>query len=198
MQPYTFVGIVLLVGAAVLHSGPDQETQAEKIARLIKQLGHDKFAMREAASKALLAIGEPAVEALRKATVSGDAEVCTRATQILAIFHTRGCESELAKWTGSWEAAGGVWMKVNADRWSSGTPTWGPVSGTIRVIELRPKYALAVMSVHEGPSKGQICRAIFRLEGDTLHYCGTYGPEYPIEFKNGGNFYFVVFKRVKQ
>ena len=27
-----------------------------------------------------------------------------------------------------------------------------------------------------GPTRGQVCRAIYRLDDDRLRYCGTYGP----------------------
>jgi hypothetical protein len=47
-------------------AGPGKETEAERIARLVKQLGDDDFAKREAGSKELDDIGEPADPALRK------------------------------------------------------------------------------------------------------------------------------------
>src|SRR6266571_2059045 len=46
-----------------------------EIVRLIKQLGSDKFKEREAASKRLAEIGEPALDALDKAATSNDLEV---------------------------------------------------------------------------------------------------------------------------
>ena len=54
------------------------------IARLVKQLGDDDFDQREAASKALTKVGEPALEVLRKAAASsGDVEVRHRAGQLI-------------------------------------------------------------------------------------------------------------------
>jgi bilin biosynthesis protein len=44
------------------------------IDRLVKQLGSDKFSERQKAREQLDAIGEPALESLRKASASGDAE----------------------------------------------------------------------------------------------------------------------------
>jgi hypothetical protein len=58
-------------------------SQAAGIARLIGQLGSVKFDEREAASKALAALGRPARQALTRATRSGDAEVRTRARRLL-------------------------------------------------------------------------------------------------------------------
>ena len=56
---------------------------AETIRNLIKELGDEAFEKREAADKALAAIGEPALELLKKAAVdSPDAEVRQRAGQL--------------------------------------------------------------------------------------------------------------------
>jgi len=60
------------------------------IARLIGQLGSEKFSEREAAGEALLAIGEPALKALRQAAAtSEDAEIRRRATTLVAVIRKR-------------------------------------------------------------------------------------------------------------
>jgi hypothetical protein len=56
---------------------------AADVERLVQQLGSDRYAEREAASKALAEIGEPAMKPLRKAASSDDAEVRRRAKQLL-------------------------------------------------------------------------------------------------------------------
>jgi len=77
----------LLLSAVV--GGEDAKTAAPmktaaEIERLIEQLGSDQFGEREAASKALEAIGEPALDALRKAaTGSSDAEIRQRAEDLV-------------------------------------------------------------------------------------------------------------------
>ena len=69
-------------------SAPNQKTTAEKtdektIRALITQLGDDSFEKREAATKALAAIGLPAFELLRKAAASGaDQELRERAAKL--------------------------------------------------------------------------------------------------------------------
>ena len=74
------IGLLLLAPcASVLADDPRQE-----IAGLIKQLGHEEFSQREAATKALAEIGEPALDALRQATTSEDREVRYRASQIVS------------------------------------------------------------------------------------------------------------------
>lgn len=60
------------------------EARSQRIADLIRQLSHDEFAKRQAASKELEAIGEPALAALRKAAESSDSvEARQRAEQII-------------------------------------------------------------------------------------------------------------------
>lgn len=59
-----------------------QPGEAE-VRRLIRQLGSADFAEREAAVKALRALGEEALPALKKASVDKDPELKRRATQLL-------------------------------------------------------------------------------------------------------------------
>jgi hypothetical protein len=195
----TAVGALLAAAADNLRGGPGKETEPDRVRRLIEQLGDTRFAKREAASKELSAIGEPALPALRKAAASADdGERRRRAEQLIRLLAERAARRELAKWEGSWETADGVWMKFNGDQWSSGTPTFGPVSGTIQMIEVREKIVLANLIVEAGPTKGGLVLAIFRLEGDRFDYCGTYTGARPTEFKNGGNYYHASFKRGKK
>ncbi len=87
------LGMILLVGALTWHprlgatNPPVQEkspspqdkkdaVDEKTIATLIKQLGDDSFDIREAADKKLTAIGEPAMDLLKKAAMeSTDPEV---------------------------------------------------------------------------------------------------------------------------
>ena len=76
------LALVLTAVAANLKGDSGKETANDKIDRLIKQLGDSRFAKREAASKELGTLGEPALAALRKAAASGaDAEIQRRAEQ---------------------------------------------------------------------------------------------------------------------
>jgi tricorn protease-like protein len=63
--------------------------QADQIARLIEQLGHDEFARREAATRHLKEIGEPAIDPLRKAMASADLEVRRRAREIVTFLENK-------------------------------------------------------------------------------------------------------------
>jgi hypothetical protein len=62
---------------------------ATGIDRLIQQLGSPDFAEREAASKHLDAIGEPALERLQKAILSKDAELSRRAQVLVRTVENR-------------------------------------------------------------------------------------------------------------
>src|SRR5262245_31069946 len=97
--------LVFAVETAQLYGGFDE--QEERIARLIKQLGHDEFAKREAASEELEAIGAPALPALRKAAASGpDAETRSRAEQIAQAIAGRllavTARKEIERLQGTW------------------------------------------------------------------------------------------------
>lgn len=84
------LGLTLAVGAGVLRGNPDTKSKADRIAALIRQLGHVEFAKREAASMELAAIGEPALEALQKAVAdSNDTEIRSRARRLVSDLKSR-------------------------------------------------------------------------------------------------------------
>ncbi len=68
--------LTLALGSVCSTPGFAEETRVE---RLVRQLGSESFDEREKAVKELIEIGAPALEALRKAASSSDAEVAMRA-----------------------------------------------------------------------------------------------------------------------
>ena len=192
--------IIVLVGwAATLAAGPDTGAGPDRLARLIDELGHPRFVTREAAARELAAIGDSAVGPLRTAaSTSPDPEVQARARAVLDVIAARAGELELARWAGYWKTRDGVWLEVTGDRWSSATPTWGPNGGRMWVVEVGPTSVAADMLVEYGPNAGQICRAIYKLDGNRLRYCGTYTPIRATEFKADGGHYLVEFDRTKK
>jgi hypothetical protein len=66
-----------------------ETSRAEKINKLIEQMGSGAFAERERATKELDTIGVPALEALRKAATSEDAEIKRRAQELLSKIEKR-------------------------------------------------------------------------------------------------------------
>jgi formylglycine-generating enzyme len=84
MRSPVFVYLAFAVAVAAWSACPAADVDAEKIDRLIRQLGSSKFEEREAAGHALETIGKPALAALRKAaSTSEDAEVRRRASRLV-------------------------------------------------------------------------------------------------------------------
>lgn len=85
------VAVCLLVLGCAQDAAPPQaghasgkDANTERIDKLVRQLGHDEFAKRQAAAKELEAIGEPALAALRQAAKSSDSlETQRRAEQLI-------------------------------------------------------------------------------------------------------------------
>lgn len=195
------IGLTLVTAVVSAHPDPGTASQDERIGGLIRQLGHDEFPKREAASKELEAIGEPALEALRKAMTDRDPEIRRRAERIavplIARLGADAAKNEIARWQGDWHADGDFTLTIKGDQWVSNTPAMVPIKGTLRAIGMREKTALVDLVVNDGPTKGHVCRIIFRLDGNTLHYCGTYDPQRPTEFKSIGNSVYTAWKRGK-
>src|ERR1700731_2716790 len=82
-----WIACLLLVFPSV--TGVSADVGDAEIARLVKQLGHDEFEKREAATTRLKEIGEPALDALHKAVTSKDAEVRRRAEDIVAVLEKK-------------------------------------------------------------------------------------------------------------
>lgn len=70
---------------------------------LVRQLGSDEFAEREAASRKLAALGQAAVDALRHGLKSDDPEVRSRAARLLQSITTKGQREETRVLQGSWK-----------------------------------------------------------------------------------------------
>src|SRR5260370_1158000 len=86
----TLLMIALGLGAlATLPSTAAEKADAERIAKLIEQLGSKNFTEREKAMKALDEVGAPALEALRKAAKSNDPEISSRAKKLVADLEKR-------------------------------------------------------------------------------------------------------------
>jgi hypothetical protein len=64
-----------------------EQPSLQEIKILVEQLGDDHFKVREAATAKLIAIGRPAVKAVRAALKSKDAEVQHRARHVLDTIH---------------------------------------------------------------------------------------------------------------
>lgn len=75
--------LVALAAAALAAAGDPGTPEYAKAAGLVKQLGHARFPVREAAAKALVEMGGPAAAALREGRTSADEEVRGRSANLL-------------------------------------------------------------------------------------------------------------------
>src|SRR5215813_7196576 len=83
--------LVLAVASATIDEAAARRAVADvpddrEIARLVRQLGSDKFKERQEASRRLKEIGAPALDALYQAMSSSDTELRHRAEAILAVI----------------------------------------------------------------------------------------------------------------
>jgi hypothetical protein len=98
------VALALVAGVGSLRGNSGKAAKSDRVAALIKQLGDKAFAKREAASKELEDIGEPALAGLRKAaTSSDDPEIRRRAERIIQTIATRAANAALAAFKGEWK-----------------------------------------------------------------------------------------------
>jgi hypothetical protein len=103
---------------------------------------------------------------------------------------------ELAKWQGEWENPDLGRLIINGDRWSW-QPKDGPeVVSTLKIVEVTDKMTHALLLNTGLDGKVRTVQTILRLDGDTLHNCGTVGPIRPTEFAHKTGYLYVQWKRV--
>jgi uncharacterized protein (TIGR03067 family) len=204
------VGMLFAAGTGLLRGDGDGE--ATRIDRLVKQLGDDEFARRESATRTLEEIGEPALEALRKAAASDpDLEVRRRAERVIGTLARRVTERELEKLQGSWslvsyECAGkqikgedkGHVFSFTKDRWAITIGGHVDQAGTVTRIEPHKDHGAIDLLITEGGNAGATAISIYRVEGDSLKYLNSGEPRAQ-EFSTspGDGRYYLSFRRVK-
>jgi uncharacterized protein (TIGR03067 family) len=205
------IGMAIQVAAGTGHSGADKETVAARVARLIAQLGADRFAQREAASKDLEAIGEPALAALRKAaTSSDDVEVRRRAELIIQAIVRFVTKRELKKLQGTWwltsYETGGKRIKgedkahvftFNGDKWSIQVGGQVFQAGTVQRIEVKQKFNTIDLLTTGAGGTHTTGVSIYAFEGESLKYIN--GNPRPTDFvtKKGDGRHYLTFRRAK-
>ena len=184
--------ILLAAQAGTLRGDPGKPSERERIARLVQQLGDDSFAKREAAGKELDDIGEPALDALRKATASSaDIEIRRRAERIAKGIAARllapVAKKEIAGLQGTWYSTATEYAGkqqtgeektathiITADRWENKHGETVLQSGTLNVIEVSDKLVKIDFIVTAGFGNGDTWLAIYERNGDELKWCGGY------------------------
>jgi uncharacterized protein (TIGR03067 family) len=206
------IGILLAVQDGAPRGDLGKEKEAEKTARLIKQLGDRTFAKREAATKQLKDIGEPALESLRKAAASAsDHEIRRRAMQIIQAIAASVTDREMKKLQGTWilvsRAEGGQVIRAKGDtttmtytgnRWVWRHGQTVVQAGTWEVVAVGKTATSYHNRVTGGANLGAQALGIFQFAGDTFKYCE--GPSRPSDFttRQGDGCYCCTWKRAKK
>jgi hypothetical protein len=97
-----------LVAAAVISTAPPaaasgQPASPERIAGLVRDLGSEKFATREKATRQLIELGIVTRDALERATLGGDAEVRVRARAVLDIVSESDFQQRLREFSADYD-----------------------------------------------------------------------------------------------
>jgi len=213
-----FVAACLSFG--FLRAGAGDQLSADKIARLVMQLGDDHFSQREAASEELNRIGEPALDALRKSASSDDPEVRYRAEQIRTAIVKRvlavASKKELEGLQGTWQS---IETEVDGVRQTGAIKPATHVfkgdrligkdgekvfhAATLKVIEVAGKRVKIDFVITEGDRRGDTWIGVFERSGDELKWCGSYasdgyGRPAALATKPGDGHFFRALKRVKK
>jgi hypothetical protein len=133
-----------------LRSETGTRGKAERIAVLIKQLGDVKFARRQAASKALEALGAPTLVALGKAArASADLEICRRAEKLILVIARRLDRTDVKRVPPP-KGAVVLFNGKNLDAWvgrdGESDPTWVLEEGGVmeaRAADIRTRRTFA-------------------------------------------------------
>ncbi|HEX4588599.1 MAG TPA: WD40 repeat domain-containing protein [Gemmataceae bacterium] len=133
---------VLLPTQVPAPAGPPDTTEVE---RLIEQLGSPAFAEREAASKGLDAIGEPALERLQRAATDGkDPEIRRRAQALVQAIEKR-VYAEVRRWQAHTGFVKAVAISPDGKRALS-----GGLDGTVRLWDVESGKAVRQFVGHQG------------------------------------------------
>ena len=126
------------------------------IDRLLKQLGSNDFRQREAASRALEAIGEPALEALRRAaTKNADIEIRHRAEGVVEAMGPK-LRGELRCFNGHTDYVTGVAFSPDGNWALSGSK-----DKTVRLLDMETGKELRCFDGHTDALG--VCQVIYPL-----------------------------------
>jgi uncharacterized protein (TIGR03067 family) len=208
------VGTLVTTQVGSVQGDQSRATEAENIARLIKQLGDYSYEKREAASKELSAIGEPALASLRSAVMgSNDLEIRVRAEQLIAEIQFQAPKKVLSKLEGTWirqtaESNGKVAPKdVQPVRYLfKGNSVSVKIGDSIKQkaiwtnVNVLGDAIIMDYTITEGVNQGGKMHGLFILAGDELRWCYCYAQhDRPTTFetKAGDNKSLVTLKREK-
>lgn len=162
---------------------PPRPAKTADISKLIRLLGDDVFESREAAQRKLEAIGEPALDALRKAALgSDDVELKTRAKQLIQSITAKEVGAEAAKLQGLWRLVyvgkRGNGMSVGNDTFEiafSGKQYTWKGSGFLSFVDTNGPFVLGqlrgtkTIDLHANQRPPRF--AVYAVEDDVLEIC---------------------------
>jgi uncharacterized protein (TIGR03067 family) len=147
----------------LLLAAPAGTPQAAEIDRLVRQLGSPQFAEREAAVARLETIGEPALEALRKAAGSDDGEVRRRTRALVEAIEAK----DYQRLEGTWECVpeGSPRLVVG----TGGHITFDRGTRVAMTFNLAPTQTPKEIDFHH---RGRpVLLGLYSLKGDDLQLC---------------------------
>lgn len=137
----------LLTGSAVRVIQAASPATPDQIAGLIRELGSDRFATREAASDKLAQIGLPAFAALEEALRHADRETRFRAERVLTLIRKNDLERRLAAF-----AAGTAEDDYDLPAWKRFSKSYGDTELTRRLfVEMQRADAELLAALDRDP-----------------------------------------------
>jgi uncharacterized protein (TIGR03067 family) len=209
------VGMALTVH--VLWGAPSLQTQT-RILELVRQLGHEDYSAREAASRELAEIGEPAVSTSQSAAATdADTEIRWRAQRVLEGLAIRRREAagrqDLEKFQGTWYTVSTSHQGTTTPENRNDTITFEGnryvqtldgnllAAGEITISDATASPKQMEYDASDGPYAGSYCWSIYRVEGSDLILCSQMGnaavPARPGAFSDRAGFVRVL-KRVEK
>jgi hypothetical protein len=157
LRAHLLLALALLLGQA--SGGEPPLPKATDIERLVKRLGSDSFEEREAASKALERVGEPALPALRQAIGSEDAEVRRRARDVLKATYARVEAEDTKALQGTWVWQTAEWLGEKADQ-----------DALLSDVDLRREYLHRKPEERELPQDRKKWRTTLTVKGNAFTF----------------------------
>jgi uncharacterized protein (TIGR03067 family) len=213
MPAWAAIGLACAAVLGTSLGDPKDDAQRDRIAALVRQLGDKEFAKREAATKELDAIGEPARDALKKAVGGSDAEVRQRAQKVLdsldAKVRATAARKDLEKLQGTWYTTAIQYPGTTAGEDRFDTITYEGTKyiqrrngyvfsvGTIEIVDATAKPKRIDYFGADGVMKGTHVYSIYTLDGEEHAVCSSQAPsDRPGEFSSKAG-YLRVMRREK-
>ncbi|HKB05421.1 MAG TPA: TIGR03067 domain-containing protein [Gemmataceae bacterium] len=197
-------GLTLSSGADSTRAGPQGDAQRDRVAALVRQLGHKEYAKREAASKELATFGEPALAALKKAAASdADPEIRDRAGRTIQTITHQLIGTDQKHLEGTWVGVAHEQDGKESPERTKIVLAEGQSVATNPAGVVIFRCAWTVIDPTAAPRKldlvgsdGRVFQAIYELDGTKLRYCGSY-TERPDRFSTrpGDGRYMATLKR---